>query len=120
MSAYTFYMWTSLPFLLQGPIIVYFTTGRRIFPHLLVFPFAAFEVIAYTLVWLWIIFAHCSHVIAMVCNDFVIYGIVNVTALEFEILREKFKCENDKHDCIHRHNELHAIFETLQKILHRF
>jgi hypothetical protein len=127
MSAYKFYMWTSLPFLLQGPIVVYLMTSERILPHLLVFPFDTTTILAYAFTWIWIIIAHCSHVIAMVCCDHVIYGIINVMQLEFDILRTRFenfkdiKKENDVKkefgSCISRHEELHAIATELNTIL---
>jgi hypothetical protein len=127
MSAYKYYMWTSVPFLLQGPIVVYLMTSERIMPFLLVFPFDTTTILAYAFTWIWIIIAHCSHVIAMVCCDHVIYGIINVMQLEFDILRARFenfkdiKKENDVKkelgSCISRHEELHAIANELNTIL---
>lgn len=126
MNIYTGYMLTSLIFLVLGPLSAYLTTGTKAFPFLTIFPFDATGTFAYPAAFVWTFFAHITHIMAMVGNDNILYGLVNVISIEFEILRENFdalknlsdeaviKSEMSTH--IRRHNELHEIVWEMQRI----
>ncbi|KAG5671903.1 hypothetical protein PVAND_002072 [Polypedilum vanderplanki] len=123
---YFFYMCTSYIFVIVGPFFIYMQTGNKIFPLAIEIPFDTNSIFVYLVVFFWIILSHTDHIILVIINDSILYGIINVIALEFSILKENFEDLKSIKDevqfkvklvtIIERQNELHEMVKNLQKI----
>jgi hypothetical protein len=118
---------SSYVFMVLEPLGVYMQNGEKTFPFLFEFPFETSEIFIYVTICAWIYLAHTTHIIAMVSNDNVLYGLINVISLEFEILRRDFEDLRELSSaparfrtkllaCVKRQIELHEMSEELQKV----
>jgi hypothetical protein len=123
---YTVFMYLPYVQMFLGPILEYFATGQRIFPHHMTFWFDATSNLTVYLV----AFAYCSYIsilsrTTIVSNDKIFYGIGIVVSVEFRILKIKFselKLMNETDakiqlkSLVKRHQELILCAQEIQNI----
>jgi hypothetical protein len=126
-----YFMYVLLPLVtfFQEPISTYMETGLLILPFTMQFPFEINSSFRFFLVMFIVFWIDLMHLCVLIGSDNIMYGIIHILALEFDILKIKieelsaskeadFRKELKNH--IERHKQLIAVTDEIQGIFSIF